>query len=241
MNEQKIYEYISKYINGALSEQEAEQFRQRLEEDEAFRQEYELHRDLEKDLAKHQEISDLKQVIQAVTQAPTKPKKYGYWALALVGVLTLLGLAWYYFIHPTPAESGPQLYQAYYEKYPPLILRNDSDSLSLFKQGMLAYADSDYPNAIALFKQIETDKRAQFYLAMSYLENGADAKARQILDRIDPPENPELKEAIAWYQALLSLKQDSIYTAKKILSPLPFSSDSYDSMSGEILNKLKKR
>jgi len=241
MADQKLYEHIANYLNNLLSKEEQEAFEQQIKTDSALKQELELHRSIQSQLSKKEDISNLKRIITDVTsQARSRNRKK--WLGGLLLIICLAMAAWYVYFREQPKIDEQRIFASYYEKYPSYpVLRNEQDS-SLFRQGLIAYSEEDYSTAIRLleFKTTRDNKGIlPFYLAMSYLENAQFDEAEKELTYLDEQTNSEFAEATTWYRALLLLRRQELDSAEILLKKLQSSTGKYEVLSKEILIKIQ--
>ncbi len=245
MEEQDIA-LIDQYLNGELSEAEAEAFRRRLADEKDFAQLYEEMKHIQKGLehaALEQAWEFLKQTEAEIAGndiSVAAGSKWKTWVPVAATATLLLVAAWFFFLKSTEPND---LYAQYFEVYPNVeapIYRDSSakDSLTAKDLGFRYYADQDYGMAIEIFESIaEPDEGTLFYLGMSYLANNNPQQAAAIWEPLSK-EALDYKTQIQWYLALAWLKLDEVEKAKEVLGELAQSGTAYEERSKAILKAL---
>ena len=232
MTDQKLYQYIDDYLKNQLSASEKDAFEQKLETNPVFKKEFELHRDLSKQMQKNQSIQELKQIITEVIDRPNQAKKTKPYLIYIFLIIGALVIGYFLFFNNTPDKKSPLLpkdiYLALYETYPPHpILRSDQDS-SYFKKAMLAYTEKDYSKTIEILQAPnETSKNNDlniFYQAQSYMALEQYENAKKLFNELLKRDLFDLKEPVLWYQCLLSIRNDQLDSARIFYQQLPVSS-----------------
>lgn len=243
----KKEELTEKYFLGDLTAEESEQFHALLEENEAFKEQFEFEKSVRK-VVRTAEKAKLKNKLQEWEQdlqQSAGPKWFNRpaWRIAAsIAVLISVGLYFYYASNFT-TDTGA-LYALHYEKYPNTvytITRGDAQEESMERRAFTAYEANDYSSAIQLFTSLKAEKQEvyiDFYLAQSYLEDNQIEKAIASFKEVIA-HNADFAGEARWYLALAYLKNEEKEKAMQQLEDIASGNDYKQEESGELLEKLK--
>lgn len=204
---------LYKYFEGSLSPSEQDSFELFLKEDEDFRLQFELEKDVQK-AVQNSNREVLKSKLQGFENERSKtssPKRLFWKPLRIAAsIAILLGASW--FIFNSVIFDGPEeLFATHYEKYPNTaytITRGDANDNSLERKAFEAYERNDYNIAIRSLKKLKEKTGldyVDFYLGQSYLANGDTEEAILIFEKINAI-NSDFKSEALWYEALAQLQ-----------------------------------
>ncbi|MEZ4849368.1 MAG: tetratricopeptide repeat protein [Bacteroidia bacterium] len=242
-----IYEWIESYLAGDLEGEALSEFEDRLQTDTEFARQVQLHQELADTFGDPDRdkllgiLSELGDEFSSKQSSPVRslwtPKR---WMTIAAGVLVLciIGIL----VNRWSSGKDPQaLFDQYYETYSiPGNLRSPETHFdSLWNEGIKAYNEQKYEEAIPLFQQIlESDSltsSASFFLGLSLLEENQLAKSAQALEMTINDENSLFRDQASWYRALIYLKQNQTDNAGETLHGLASKSGKYGELAKELL------
>lgn len=94
MASQELYQYIADYLNDRLSGKERMAFEQKLETDSDFRSEFDLHRDLQKQMSRNAEMNQMKRLIDNILHQPNQRHSKQKKLLMVILAILLLALGY---------------------------------------------------------------------------------------------------------------------------------------------------
>ena len=255
-SEQEQYEWIERYLNKQLDEQEQQLFEQQLEEDTAFREEVAVHR-ITRELLVDKNLLDLREEMQAFTksikaQEPLPVEKplrrlplLGTWQRMAAALVLLIGLsAIMYYTTFREQATGNTLFASYFEPYPSDYSpqRNDEGTAAILDAAFLSYEQQNYPEALAGFQslpeQASGNPMIRFYKGQCYLYTGAIEAAIRSFEYVLADGDNYYLEASRWYLALAYIKEDKMGKAKKILIKLSAEAGMYQKQAKALLRKI---
>jgi TolA-binding protein len=215
MNEEEKIELIERYIQDNLSPEKKALLEEKMNLDNAFREEVELHRKLEGFLNDQNQIK-LHQILAEQRHDETiKNNSDQHFFYRLAAIITLLlGVAAVYWFS-AERNSAEDLFLANYEPYPMVLnQRAGNGDNEAFNAAIEAYQSGDFENALVYFNQlIEQDTlvtMSKFYQGVIQLTLQNPAAAVAILEPVAEGENQLIKQQALWYLGLAYLqKQDS--------------------------------
>lgn len=218
---------LYKYFEGSLSPEEELLFERFLEEDDDFREQFELEKNVQ-EVVRDSERSAQKKKLQQFELEFSKAgsSKTTFWKPMRIAasIAILLGASWFIF-NSAIFNSPNDLYASNYEKYPNTaytITRGDTKDNSLERQAFEAYELNDYDMAIHYFKELRNKTGldyVDFYLGQSYLANGDTEKAIDAFEKISSINSDYQSEAL-WYAAIAHLKLGQNKRAMSLLETL---------------------
>lgn len=248
-------EYVKRYLDRRLSEEENIQFKERLAVDEDFRNLYEELKIVLlgiKSYSRKKSLDKLRNVESALKEKGKKRIYMGisrnlrYWAAAAVFILLALTAVWIIQLGTPDSEA---LYTQYYQPYPNVFeptLRGESDTLSLYEQAFAAYDQNNYTDAVQHFEELlqkdELDGGIEkdillFYIGNSYLALDKPTEAVENLTTVS--KNSLLGEQAQWYLALAYLKSEQLEEAEKMLEELTNTSGVYREKAETLLKEIQ--
>lgn len=237
---------LLKYFDGSLSEEEKVVFNQFLEEDDEFKSQFLLEKDVQAVIREENRIGLKKKLQRFETERETVStgNKRTWWKPLSIAasIILLLGASWLLF-NSNAFNGQEQLFANNYEKYPNTvytITRSDVSDDSLERMAFEAYETNNYDAAIEYLLDLKEKTRldyVDFYLGQSYLANENYLKA---IDRFQEiiEINSEFKQEAYWYAALANLKLDQNKEAKQLLEELVQNKKYKFKEASELLKKL---
>lgn len=261
-------ELIEQYVQGKLSGNLLDEFKNKLAADAVFRNEVALEQALVRNLKEagrnamrlqfenyHQEMTQ-----QSYQHAPTqvapswidKVKEFindkltwlnakPYWAMAVASIILLVTSTLLFFNTRTTPED---IYAAYYTPYPVETFRSAPSGIDLATEAAVAYNAGDYQRSISLYKQLlatGADEKALFYLANAYLAANLPQQAINTYETY-LQQYQEFAPEAKWYLGLSYIKVGQDSKAKKLFTELatnPTPEPEYSDKAKEILKKYK--
>ncbi len=224
------------YLNGELSKEEAEAFEIKLRQDDRFRSDFELYRDLSRVVGHH--FSEArKDFISTLEEAETnyshasdrfsskkrklffKPWHYA----AAASVLILIGVFLF-------GNWGNPVYTDYAKHSPiSLTLRGQADERA--QKAEEAYNQKDYKNALIYLNQLLSASpqkvNLQYYKAVSLVETDQFEKADALLMKLAQGQSVYASKAL-WMAALSKLKQKDYQATRELLKSMPPQAPEYE-------------
>ena len=203
---------LSKYFEGSLSVNEQTSFETYLEEDEDFRLQFELEKNVQMAVrdSKRETLKKKLQHFERERSEPSATKTLFWTPLRIAASIAILfGASW--FVFNSDIFAPTDLYASNYEKYPNTaytITRGDTSDTSLERKAFEAYERNDYDNAIVYLIDLKKQTRldyVDFYLGQAYLANGDAKKAAVVFEKISAV-NSDFRAEALWYNALAQLK-----------------------------------
>lgn len=221
MNKEDLLYY---YFSNSLNAEQELLFNKLLEEDEAFKQQFEYESNLKRAIKEKRHL-DLKQKLKGFEtniEKPKKPKrKISYLSLA-ASVVLLISAGWFGYQSLFGFNSS-KLYQENFKAYPNTvytITRSDSIN-SLEREAFVAYESEAYQLAIDKFNQADSKDYFTFYKAQSFLNLGNTTKAKELFQQIIKQNKKFVAESY-WYLSLSYLKENdktnALNNLKKLVS-----------------------
>lgn len=146
-----------------------------------------------------------------------EPKK-SWWPYAIAAAVLCVAAFSFWMLNET--ETQPDLYAAYYQKYPNVVspLTRSEETPSENEKLYQDYEKGDFSLAISGLEALNSDT-ASFYLALSFMEAGDFQKAESILTSKDFS-GSSFELYTKWYRALALLKMEQEGEAKFLLEEL---------------------
>lgn len=214
---------LSQYMHGELSAEQKEALEARiLQEPEVANALKELAGAEQAIQAKGDSLlkARLDQKGQALFQNPPN-KKVKLWPFLAAAAAVALLISLYLF---KPFSSGPQ-WQEMAEAFPipnaPTTARGESELPQLRQSGTESYTRLQYQDASKQWRTYlmdTTDIEIQFYLGVSYWQNGKTDSAQYYLSQV--PQESSLYQRASWYQTALCVDKQDLTCLKKQLSQI---------------------
>lgn len=229
MNEE-LYIGFENYLNDEMTADEKNNFEENLQNDQQFRESFELYKQTTRFLATKfsSDTSDFKKNLDTISKEyfneenlKSKVINLKPWYFAVAASVAILFGAWFFTQNSNPSyEDFDDHENAYFME------RNDSDSN--LKTAQDFFNKKDYKNAVASFEKIEIIQPEQMYFyAIALIETNNYSKAEILLKSIKQG-NSAYKFKATWYLALLNLKQEKIQETKSYLKLIPDDADEYE-------------
>ncbi|HIC32524.1 MAG TPA: tetratricopeptide repeat protein [Flavobacteriaceae bacterium] len=247
--EEQDYILFEDYLSGNLDENATNAFETRLETDKAFKQSFNIYKDisahLDHKIGNEEKTMDFRANLDSIShnyfsklnaqQEEVESKKtFSFYKLAIAASVALL-LGFFVFNQ----FSGDPSYSdfANYDQIS-LTVRGENDAL--LKDAETAFNTKNYEDAELLFNQIlEEDSsniEIQLYKSISLVETNQFSEADELLNGISEG-NSIYKNKAMWYLALSKLKQEDFEACKTVLKNIPEDTEDYK-QAQKLLNKL---
>ena len=242
------YTLIEKYLLGELSEEDRLSFQQRLKEDKAFKEEYDLQKSMNIFLEKDRNKAALQSQFEKLGEAffneaeetkviPLKNNRNRF----VIGIITAAAIGLLFFFW-NPFQSG-SIYDQYASHSPLALIEKSSGNESAINAEKY-FNDKNYELAYTNLTTYLTtnpeDQRAKLALGISALETGKNAEAIDIFSQIKNG-GSALKHYGTWYLALSYLKEKDFDKAASFLKEIPNSEKKLFDDAQEILGTIEKR
>lgn len=240
-----IYILFDNYINNELSNSEVTSFKNRLQSDTDFKQEFEIYKALENSLnskfntkeetALRKTLSNLGSKYINSKDSSTKKKgtlisMVNYKQLMVAASIALL-VGLFLFNNGTPVYSDFANHNSL-----ELVVRSENNETIL--KAEKAFNSKNYKEALDYLTLLpnQNDTEIKLYKGISYLELNNYVEADIIFDAISSG-NSAFKNTAMWYKALSMLKQEQFEACKYVLQTIPESADEYK-QAKKLLRKL---
>ena len=235
--------FINDYLQGNLSEEQNEDFKQRLKSDEDFNQEYLVQKGMHAYLLERNNRSEYTDKVEKLgvkyfsrRGGQSKPHFKRILILSVIVLATLLA-AWYLL---KPKEVN--LYESNSEHFAlHLVLKSDNSTTALNAENAFNRGDFDVAT-VAIQKYLESnaiDTKAKLALGICFLETGYDTEAIRIFDEITGGEST-LRDYGTWYMALYYVKKLDFTEAKELLKTVPKTDVQLHSKTQQLLKELER-
>lgn len=230
----KHQELIDDYLRGKLDDEQIQEIECLAETDDEFRAELDFCRQTKYAFAV-QEHERLKRRLQSFSDQAQKPLYakssraiFGkpFWLVASA-VLLICSIGFYVWSVRQSATDPTDLYMAYFEPYPNLVLPVTRDEVQLDERALAYsyYEQADYAKAYELFGSLSEDVHADdpeilFYKGISALQLDLNGEAIRLLNTYQSDGTAKLGRQAKWYEALAHLKQGDKKEARKLLQYL---------------------
>ena len=223
---------IEQYLDNELPAAERERFEQRLKEDTAFAQAFQVEKDVRdgiEALGNQNLKSELKTIYQEEVldrEATIRPMKRRRWWLMAAAAIAALLLSWW--LWPERLASAEELYASYFQPEYSYTERGNQEQLISRAEAKLR--QGAYAEALPLLEQLLSVEpgRAEFQLAkgIALVETGQYEKGLAALQKSGTLSPTHQNEAL-WYEALAWLKQGDLERTLEVLEEIPSSSARY--------------
>ncbi len=210
-------ELFDQYLNDKLSKLEKNNFELRLQQDEVFRKDFELH----KKAIKAIEFAAIKEKIHTIGREAQQTKTVSLrTVLTLAASITLLVGAYFFLTdNYSSGTNYEHIYASIDFKDPGLpTLMGEAEVKHGLDDFMIAYKLNKYDEAREIGQQLLEEKpgndTVQFYLAMIHYEKEEMEKAAEILVGIEDP-GTSIGQKSEWYLAMIDLKNGDIESARE--------------------------
>ncbi|MEO1518468.1 MAG: hypothetical protein AAFV95_25850 [Bacteroidota bacterium] len=243
MNDQQ---WIERYMDGELSEEERQQFEQRLGKDTELARAFQLEKDLMDGIEAQGNVQlrgyldglhDEWQETKKVDEAPAKPQKNNrQWLWAGLAMIVLLGFV--LLLWRQSAPSPEKLYAQYAQTTFSFTQKSQDSQLASEAEQLLAAGK--YKAALPLLNQlIDQDPTIQYRMARAFanVASGQSAAALIELDEL-AAQNSFYRNDIFWYKALAHLRQNNLPATRQSLQSIEKSSKRHP-QAVQLLEELK--
>ena len=210
-------ELFDQYLNDKLSQLEKNNFELKLQQDTAFRKDFELH----KKAIKAIEFAAIKEKIHNIGRETQQSKTISLrTVLTLAASITLLVGAYFFMMdNYTSGTNYNDIYASIDFKDPGLpTLMGEAEVEHGLDDFMIAYKLNKYDEAREIGEKLLVEKpdndTIQFYLAMIHYEKDEMDAAAEILVDIENLET-SIGQKSEWYLAMIDLKNGDIESARE--------------------------
>lgn len=230
------YNYIDKYFEGNLTDEENATFKIILAEDQELAKAFAYEKNVKKAITLN-EREALKQQLRSFET----PKKSFKWMNVAASLVAFLGLfTWTLFFN----SNYDSLYDDYYQTYPNTVLPTvrGENNLGIKSDAFYAYDSGDYQKSAQLFSEIynkDSDDYALFYQGLSLMELKKYEQAIVVLNQSDSNKKSDFTPFFKWYAALAYLKLGKKEEAKKALEILTKTENQQKEAALKLLSELQ--
>lgn len=239
MNEDLLHR-IDDYLLGELTQEEQAAFEGEMAQDEALREAVEEQRGLIEGI----QLDNARRLLDEVMTPESRSVIRPLWQratpyLAVTASVLLLITGWY-LLRPPQHE---RLYAAHFEAAPGLPTTLGLSDDPTFAEGMIAYKQQQYEQALLRWQPLLARDQAsdtlQFYLGVAQLGRGAPKEAEPWLQTVvEQPDSPYQPDA-QWYLALAYLRQGKQQATREELQAL-LASEQFGARSRALLGEMKE-
>lgn len=252
-------EYIERYLNNELPDQEKLTFEAKIESNKELREQVDWVRNLSDSLfsVKKEHLTeqvkswmDEESPTDQSEKTATKQEQSNSFsrpikiAAALAAVLALLFLVWFFFLKQdeTPVQKANQ-YIALYHSDPVILRGNQSEE---WQRAIQLYKERDFDNMIEsmmpIINQPNVSPEQLFYTGLAHLYNAPPALDSTLyyFSLNIKKDSVSYKEDIDWYSSLIHLKQGKPEKARPLLNSIKRSNSKYKNSASTLLKGLPK-
>jgi tetratricopeptide (TPR) repeat protein len=221
------FEYIEQYLDGRLSPEARAAFEQEIAKNPDLAREVEAVKDTYKAAEVLAQMETRKQVGKLFAETQTSRRTAPGWILGIAAGFSILLAGAYLFAYL--GYSDQTLAQKAFTPYPDRITTMGDATADFYKEGMQAYNEERYEDAISAFRLIPDTvvnyNAIELYLGISLLQNGQLEESEAQLSMVEE-QNNAYSEAARWYLALSRIQQGKTETARPLLEAI-VKSESY--------------
>lgn len=213
---EKQMDLFDQYLNDELSGLERTHFEQRLQEDEAFRSSFELH----KNAIRAIEFASIKDKMSKISIEAQRSKTVGIRSVVAIaaGIALLVGAYFFTLDRVEEPLNYDQVFASIDFKDPGLpTLMGDAHDDQDLDNFMIAYKQNKYEEALekgrALAAKKPNSDTIQYYLAMTLYEMDQFDAASDILMNLETEPTP-IGQKSEWYLYMIDLKKGDLIAAK---------------------------
>lgn len=230
----KYQNLIDNYLRGRLDEEQRREVERLADTDGDFRTELEFHTQTRSAFAK-QKHGHLKKRLQSLADETPKtlnPKQYtnrfgkSFWLVA-ASALLICSIGLYLWLLRQSEAKPRDLYIAYFEPYPNVVIPVTRDEAQLTKHALAYsyYEQEEYAKAYELFESLSQDSSTNdpeipFYKAISAMQLNRNDEAITLFNKYQGEASAKLDRQAKWYEALTRLKQGDKVETRKLLQYL---------------------
>lgn len=235
------YQIFEAFLSGDLNPAQLKAHHKRLEEDQDYKESFELYESLNQHLKdefkNEKELAQFKNSVSSISKNYFKSRekpKFAWVKMAIAAsIIVAIGL---YFI--LSEVSKPQYQEI--AQIPTIHLSERGVNTEIYLQAETAFNQEQYEKAIQLFDQILKEENQRhsisLYQAIAYMEMGQTGEARKIYEEIIRKENAFSEEAL-WYAALNELQEENYKACEVYLKKIKPSASRYKDAI-DLLNRL---
>lgn len=242
---EELLEIMEKYLANTLPADEVKDFESRVLENEELANQLQIaiHAKAAIDAQGHERMTkDLEKLGRKLIkeEVPTQVRKINWvrWSAIAAAIVLLLAIG-FSLLFNEPSVAPKELYAANFEVLAAPGFRGESAD-DFWKEGVLAYADENYSQAIQLWESMPQESftpETNLYLGMCYLKGNQPQKALSNFANVKS--GSSAKPRAEWYTALAHLQSENVPEAKKALKKIAENSSHYKQTAAqEILEKL---
>ncbi len=234
---------FDQYLRGELDEAKVIEFENRLEADEHFLRQFNLHKETLEGIDQHfDEVlkSELKVIEHELSRPTSTSRSWVWWAIAAAVTILLVST----FLLYAPRQSIDDTFQAFYEPYPNIVNPSSRSLHSQSESWSVAYDARDYTYAMsAIEKELLLNPDSVdllFYHGQAAMATNQLSKASRQLQAVLNRDSSRYTGPAIWYLSLIELKQGHSQSVKKYLDRLISGHPDYEDKAGElyvIINK----
>lgn len=213
---EKQMDLFDQYLNDELSGLERTHFEQRLQEDEAFRSSFELH----KNAIRAIEFASIKDKMSKISIEAQRSKTVGIRSVVAIaaGIALLVGAYFFTLDRVEEPLNYDQVFASIDFKDPGLpTLMGDAHDDQDLDNFMIAYKQNKYEEALEKGRTLAAKKpnsdTIQYYLAMTLYEMDQFDAASDILMNLETEPTP-IGQKSEWYLYMIDLKKGDLIAAK---------------------------
>jgi tetratricopeptide (TPR) repeat protein len=233
------FEYIEQYLDGRLSPEAMAAFEQEVAKNPDLAREVEAVKDTYKAAEVLAQLETRKQVGKLFAETQSSGRKAPRWIMGIAAGFSILLAGAYLFAYL--GYSDQTLAQKAFVPYPDRITTMGDATTDFYKDGMQAYNEGRYEEAITLFRLIPDTvvnyDAIELYLGISLLQNGQLEEGEQQLSKVNQKKNA-YSEASRWYLALSLVQQGKTKEARPLLEAIVESESYQNKQARQLLRKL---
>ncbi len=230
--DEEIYIAFDRYLNNEMPENEKTEFEDRLYNNAAIREKFEIYKETthflnnkfsdETDVFKRNLASVSNGYFTESKLQKTKVIRFNPWISGIAASLVLFIGTWMFLQNQTPE------YTDYNNHETAMFVERGNDDENL-KNAQNYFNEKKYGKAVETFSKIniENSPELQYFYAISLVEISDFTKADLLLNVIIEG-NSSYKYKAAWYLALSKLKQENKEDCKMILEQIPPDAEDYN-------------
>lgn len=228
---------IETYLENKLEGKELEDFLDRLEKDNLFKEEVELHREVNESIL--DDCPELRTQIKGLMPGKKHSISRVIGIFSALAAIFIIGMTIFSITsHPRTDKAFENFYQPYETD---LTTRSNDKIESDLKYAYVSYQNKDYKTSFELLKNqdgsVECNCTAMFYLGLSALELNKFTVAETSLQKVSTNSNSYYSLHADWYLSMLYLKYNQPTEAKGYLEQLANSNNFYTRKAKKILKK----
>lgn len=214
--DQEQFEHIEKYLQGELTDLEAETFENLLKENVELGENFELVKssiNAAKDKSLETQLESIHKELYPSAQNKARTKKLWVYLSGAAAIITILVTFW--IIFQKERTSSDELFAQYFTPFPNYITTRNSPN-EQFVEGLTYYSKGEFGQAIKYLEGEDTDEDMRFYLGVSYLK--VENLSQAIITFLElQKQSQKYQEQLRWYLSLAYLKNKESEKAIQVL------------------------